>query len=57
MAEEKEKDIEEEGGVPAKVSATSKQQWKEHLRLKARKRKQEQAEEEEYHEVDDPDKD
>ena len=35
MAEEKDMESEEAGGVPAKVSATSKQQWKEHLGLKA----------------------
>ena len=55
MAEEKEKDMAEAGGVPAKVSAPSKQQWKEYLGLKARKCKREEAEEEEYREVDDPD--
>ena len=47
MAEEKE--------GPVRVSAMSKQQWKEHLGLKARKRKRE-AEEEEYQEPDDEDK-
>ena len=40
---------------PPEVSATSKQQWKEHLGLKARKRKHET--EEEYVEVDDNNKD
>ena len=57
MAEEKEKDMAEAGVVPAKVSATSKQQWKEYLGLKARKCKQEEAEEEEYCKLDNPDKD
>ena len=58
MAEEKEKDSEATGETgPVKVSATSKQQWKEHLGLKARKRRREGEEEEEYHEVDDEDKD
>ena len=38
-----------------KVSATSKQQWKEHLGLKAKKHRQET--EEEYQEVDDEEKD
>ena len=58
MAEEKEKDSEATGERgPVKVSATSKQQWKEHLGLKAKKCRCEGEEEEEYHEVDDEDKD
>ena len=58
MAEEKEKDSEATGETgPVKVSATSKQQWKEHLGLKAKKRRCEGEEEEEYCEVDDKDKD
>ena len=58
MAEEKEKDSEATGETgPVKVSATSKQQWKEHLGLKAKKRRCEGEEEEEYREVDDEDKD
>ena len=58
MAEEKEKDSAATGEArPVKVSATSKQQWKEHLGLKARKRNHEGEEEEEYREVDDEDKD
>ena len=58
MAEEKEKDSEATGETgPVKVSATSKQQWKEHLGLKARKRRHEGEEEEEYREVDNEDKD
>ena len=42
---------------PVKVSATSKQQWKEHLGLKVTKRRHEGEEEEEYRKVDDKDKD
>ena len=58
MAEEKEKDTEAAGGmVPVKVSATSKQQWKEHLGLKAKKCRHEEAEEEECCEVDNEEKD
>ena len=55
MAEEKDKETEDAGGVLAKVLATSKQQWKEHLGLKAKKHRQET--EEEYQEVDDEEKD
>ena len=40
---------------PSKVSATSKQQWNEHLGLKAKKRRWE--EEEEHQEEDDEDRD
>ena len=58
MVEEKEKDS---GGTEKKalvrVSATSKQQWKEHLGLKMRKHRREEEEEEEYCEVDDEKKD
>ena len=58
MAGEKEIDSEATGETgPVKVSATSKQQWKEHLGLKVRKRRCEGEEEEEYCEVDDEDKD
>ena len=47
MAEEKEKDIEATGETgPVKVSATSKQQWKEHLGLKAKNHRCEAEEEE-----------
>ena len=58
MAEEREKNSEATGETrPVKVSPTSKQQWKEHLGLKARKHRREGEEEEEYREVDDGDKD
>ena len=58
MAEEKEKDSEATGETgPVKVLATSKQQWKEHLGLKAKKCRHEGEEEEEYREMDDEDKD
>ena len=55
----KQQELEEEQetqGQSAKVSATLKQQWKEHLGLKARKRKRD-MEEEEYIEPDDEDRD
>ena len=49
MAEEKEKDSEATGETgQVKISATSKQQWKEHLGLKVKKRRREGEEEEEY---------
>ena len=55
MVEEKE--MQETQGVTVKVSATSKQQWKQHLGLKSQKHKRDAVEEEEYCEVDDLDKD
>ena len=58
MAEEKKKDSGATGETGSvKISATSKQQWKEHLGLKVRKRRCEGEAEEEYCEVDDEDKD
>ena len=47
--------MEEATQGPSKVFATSKQQWKEHLGLKAKKRQWE--EEEEHQEVEDEDRD
>ena len=58
MADERDKDTEAgEGLAPVKVSAISKKQWKEHLGLKAKKRRRDEVEEEEYHELDDEEKD